>query len=278
MRIGHADLGIRAQAALAAEHERRDARQVGLERDRLHVEHQRRVVGEEHRHAARHLEVGRHLARVALGDLDAALDLAHRCEVFVHLAAIRRPERADQRVGALGHDVQDAPALASTNRARGRVQPGIDPAEQPFEHQPRVRLRRHRRGRAAPREAVRVGAAVAGVAVADRARLVAAELDRREPRVAADRVCGDLIDRDAGLDVGARRLARVDARQVTRRGARVVAGAVGQGVRVLLRQARDDQRVLAQRLERLQDSRECELAPAGGRRPRRRASRRWGCR
>ena len=67
------------------------------QRERLHVEHQRRVVAVEHRDAARHLEVGRHLARVALGDLDPPLDLAHRRQVLVHLAAIRRAQRADQR-------------------------------------------------------------------------------------------------------------------------------------------------------------------------------------
>ena len=44
VRIGNADFGIGAHAAFAAEHHGRDARQVGLERDRLQIEHQLHVV------------------------------------------------------------------------------------------------------------------------------------------------------------------------------------------------------------------------------------------
>ena len=143
----------------------------------------------------------------------------------------------------------------------------VSSAEQALEHQARVGLGRHRRRRAAPGEAVGVGAAVARVAVADHARVLAAELERGEPRLPADLLRGDLIDRDAVLDVGAGGLARMDAGQERRAGARVVAGAVAERVAVLVREAGQHQHVLAERLERLQDARELERAPSAPRRP-----------
>ena len=59
----------------------------------------------------------------------------------------------------------------------------------------------------------------------------------REARRPADVLRGDLIDRDAVLDVGAGGLPRVHAGQVRRGRARVVAGAVAERVAVLVRQA-----------------------------------------
>lgn len=44
MRIGHADLGIRADAAFTAQHHRRHASQVRLKRDDLQIEHQLDVI------------------------------------------------------------------------------------------------------------------------------------------------------------------------------------------------------------------------------------------
>ena len=59
---------------------------------------------------------------------------------------------------------------------------------------------------------------------------------------------GDLIDGDAVLDVGAGGLPRVDAGQVRRGGARVIAGAVAERVAVLVREPGEDQRVFTERL------------------------------
>ena len=44
VRIGYADFGIRANAAFPAEHHGGNARQIGLERNRLQIEHQLHIV------------------------------------------------------------------------------------------------------------------------------------------------------------------------------------------------------------------------------------------
>ena len=116
--------------------------------------------------------------------LDPPLDLADRREVLVELAP--DPTARGRATAALVRSATRSRMLrryTQAPRSHLRRQAGVDVAEQPLEHEPRVRLRRHRRGRAAPGEAVGVGAGVAGVAVADRARVVAAELERREARV-----------------------------------------------------------------------------------------------
>ena len=85
VRFGHADLRIGPRALFLAEHERDDARQVGLERQQLQVEHQREVILEDRRHALRLID-GRQLdVALLLGSLDAPLDVANR------LRCIRRP-------------------------------------------------------------------------------------------------------------------------------------------------------------------------------------------
>ena len=53
MRFRHADLRIRSRALLLAEHERDDARQIGLEREHLQIHHQRQVIFEHRRRAQR---------------------------------------------------------------------------------------------------------------------------------------------------------------------------------------------------------------------------------
>jgi len=170
-----------------------------------------RVLGEGDGNAAWHLEVRRDLARVLLGELDAPLDLPHRRQILVYLEPIGRAERRDERVGAIGHEIENAAALTTTARARLWIEPGVEAAEQPFERQARVRFWRHGRGGTAPRNAVRVRAAISRVAVADRARLVASQLDRWEPRLRADMRRGDLVHRHAVLDVGTRGLLRMNA-------------------------------------------------------------------
>ena len=86
----------------------------------------------------------------------------------------------------------------------------------------------------------------------------------REPRVLADVLGRDLVDRDAVLDVGAGGLARMHAGQVGRGGTGMVAGTVAERGAVPMPEAREDQRVLAERLERLHHPR--VLEPGAGRR------------
>ena len=129
-------------------------------------------------------------------------------------------------------------------------------AEQPLEGQARVRLRGHGRGGGAPGDAVGVRAAVAGVAVADGARLLASQLQRGQPGLRGQGLGHDLVGGDAVPDVRAGGLLRVHAGEEAGGGAGVVAGPVAQLVRVVVGEAAQDQEVLAEGLERLQDARE----------------------
>ena len=59
VRRPHAGLGIRAQADVAGDHQRRHARDVALERERLQIEVQLDVLVERLGHAERHLHLRR---------------------------------------------------------------------------------------------------------------------------------------------------------------------------------------------------------------------------
>ncbi len=53
VRFRHANLRIGPRALLLAEHERNDARQIGLEREHLQIHHQRQVIFKDRRRAQR---------------------------------------------------------------------------------------------------------------------------------------------------------------------------------------------------------------------------------
>src|SRR5206468_8199456 len=99
------------------------------------------------------------------------------------------------------------------------------------------------------------GAAVAGVAVAVLRAALAAELQRREAGVSTDDARGNLVDRDAVLDVGARRFLRMAAGEEGCRRARVVAGAVAEREAIVLREAGQDRNLILNGGQRLQDRR-----------------------
>ncbi len=128
MRIGHADLRIGPHAAFAPHHHRDDARQVGLERDDLQVEHQLDVVGVEHRDAGRLVDGRIEPGQILLRLLDAPLDLADRREIFVELPLVGRPEILRQLRGPLaardrgccGGDEAGARASRAAGWCRGR--------------------------------------------------------------------------------------------------------------------------------------------------------------
>ncbi len=90
MRFRHADLRIGPWALLLAEHERNDARQIGLEREHLQIHHQRQVIFEHRRRAQRLRQRGQFDVALPLRHLNAALDVANGVGVFVHLALIVR--------------------------------------------------------------------------------------------------------------------------------------------------------------------------------------------
>ena len=189
VRIGHADLRVRAQAAFAADHQRR-RRASGRPGTRRPAG---RTSASRSRRRARACRVGlsmpgRQVAHVLLGDLDPPLDFANRRQVLVELAAVDGAE-VGRRASCVRSQHQRRGCCGGSIVRRARVSassPVSSRAEQALEGEPRIGLGRHRRRRAAPGQAVGVRAAVARVAVADGARVVAAQLDRAEPRLVAD--------------------------------------------------------------------------------------------
>ena len=98
------------------------------------------------------------------------------------------------------HGIEQAGPALQGGAAVGR---GAALAEQPLEHDPRVGLARQRRRRRRPRQVVLVDAGVAVVALADERQQVHRQFERRQLRVLADLLGGDLIDRRAQVVVGA---------------------------------------------------------------------------
>ena len=86
MRFGHANLRIRTRALFLADHERDDAREIGLKREELQVEHQRQVIFEDRRRALRLLHRRQLDVALLLGLLNAPLDVANRLGILVDLA------------------------------------------------------------------------------------------------------------------------------------------------------------------------------------------------
>ena len=202
-----------------------DPGQVGLVGQRQHVEHQLGVL----------LERGGHAGGPG-HDRQFAWRSAPRpsgCAARRH-ARHRGIRRA--WIGRAARAVRPSRATSATSASRmlwSSLMPGepagavaaVAVAEQPLENHARVDLHRQRRGRAAPRDRVRVGAAVAGVARPEHLGVFHGHLERADLGFLAQRARRDLIHRDAGPDVGPFRLLHVHAGQEGRGGARVIAGA-----------------------------------------------------
>src|SRR5205814_10233434 len=141
-------------------------------------------------------------------------------EILGELHAVTPPELAAQLHDLLSDTVEDAAILLAARRA---LPDGVAAAEQPLEDEAWTCFRRQRRRRRLPRHRVHVRARVAVIAGADDVVAVEGDLERRELRIAADLLRDQLIDRRAGLDVGAFGLLRMHAAHERRRGARVLA-------------------------------------------------------
>ena len=267
-RVGHAALGERPPRRVARQLERRHARGLGRERERLEVEHDLHVLLERLGHADRRERDRARRARIVmrLDALDPPLDLTDVVEVLIEAAPIRRPE-----VGLELHDLRRDPVEDAAVRAlprlalRGRAAA----AEQLVEHRPRIADHRQRPRRRRPADWAHVNARVAVVATA---RVVALdrELERRNRRVLAETPRVDLIERDTRVDVGAERLLRSRLREIDRGGAVVIAADLvrRERVRPVAIGVAHDREVLAVRLERGEARRrEIEVAPGCGRRP-----------
>ena len=207
VRIGHPGFRIGPRAQLRRQHERDDARQIGLQREHLQIEHDSRVRFEAVGRAGRLLH-DRQLARALfLGALNTALDVANRFDVLRQLLPVARSEVALQPRQLAGHRIQDASIRRQSRQAFAAVRAsGI--TEQPLEDRTRIVLHRQRRGRPAPAERGRVGATEAGIACSGELRRIQTEFERGELRLLPELARGNLVDRNARLEVCA--LGRLD--------------------------------------------------------------------
>ena len=163
--------------------------------------------------------------------------------------------------GVVEDEVEDRPLLLAALLEVLAALAGRAGAEEPLEDEPRIGLGRHgQRGRA-PRQVELVGARIAGVAVARLPHAVAGQLQRGEPREVADPLGRHLVDRDAGVDVGAGGLLDPDAGQERPAGPRMVAGAVLAADGVELVQPAEDLDLVLDLLQRLQGPVELEVLP-----------------
>ena len=135
-----------------------------------------------------------------LGLLDPALDFANGVQIMVDLAAVAGPEAAPQAGDILGHPIEDAGVLPQFDAPFGRA---AAIAEEAFEDDTRVGLGGKRRRRRRPGEIVLIRAGEAVIAIADRGQQIHAQLERRQRRVFADVLRGDLVDRRAELVIRA---------------------------------------------------------------------------
>ena len=105
--FGHADGGVAAIAALVREHERRDARRIGLEREHEQVGEHADVLGVVVGNACRPRGAGQ--GAVASSGLAAIpLDLADRGQVLVELALVAGAEPLRELRRVVAHEVEDA--------------------------------------------------------------------------------------------------------------------------------------------------------------------------
>ncbi len=132
--------------------------------------------------------------------------------------------------------------LALRPQRRAAVGRAAALAEQALEDDARMGLSRKRRRRRRPREIVLIDARVAVVALTDRLEQIHRQLQRRQQRLVADLLRGNLIDRRAQVVVGAFgpfRLGRAEERGV--------GGRMRAGVGVLQLQVRDDRELIDDR-------------------------------
>ena len=243
--------------------------QIALVGEHLQVEHQPRVLLERRGHARRLVEDRQFASALRFGVLNPAFDVADRLEVLAQLCAVARPEPLPQ-AGYLGVDrVEDAAVLLHARQPHARIRAATVP-EHPLEDDARIVLHRQRRGRTAPRDRVRVGAAEAAVAGA-RADIsgLHRQLQRSELRVLPHLAGDQLIDGDLRVKVVAflSERPRDRARQELR-GASAMHGATLRGFAVaILRQSTDDRQLIPERLERLENLRVLEAGALGARRP-----------
>src|SRR5262245_37406842 len=155
----------------------------------------------------------------------------------MELAPVGRAELALQLLRVFTHEVQNALliklAFGLTESRVGLV------AEQALEDRARVDFGRQRRSGRAPGQTVRVSAAITRIAIARLFAVFAAEFERREARRFADLLRGELVNRNAVVNIRPGGLVRVRAGQEASGGARVIARPIAQRAATIERHAGD---------------------------------------
>ena len=199
---------------------------------------------------------------VLLGAPNPLFDLVYRLEIFGQLGAIAGAERFLQPGDFFEDRVQNVaglPNLRVALRRRARL------TEQPLEHHPRMRLHGQRRCRRLPRNRVRKKA-VLGIA-ANLCRALEAQLERRQPRVLAERAGGDLIDgrrEPYAIDTAAAPVPRVHTRQPHGGSAGMIAVSVAEVVCLPVRETAQHRDAIANGSQWAQDRRQLEVLPRRG--------------
>ena len=188
-------------------------------------------------------------------------DVANGLGVLVQLAAIPGAEGAAQARELVGDGVENGAVLLHPRHPRRSIRGAAAP-EQSLEDHTRVVLHRQRRRIAQPVQRVGVDATVAGVAGAERLLRVQGQLQGSELGLILEHPRRDLVHRDAGSDVGAGGLLRMDPGEERAGRPRVVARPLaGQRVAVLVGKAAQHRQTLPVRREGLHHRLDVELRP-----------------
>ena len=183
-----------------------------MKRDHLQIEHQLYVIGVQEWNAGGLLD-----RRNARSFSDAVMRCSTSRTEVRYSSILRRSAgpRSSSSLPRLSR-VRSSMLLDTAPGGHGfRVKAGVDRAEQSLEDGPRIDIHGQRRIRVFPRESIRVGATRTGVAVAEHARILAAELQRRNPRLLCPSLGGDLIEGRTGVHVGPGGIFRRSARKKT---------------------------------------------------------------
>src|SRR5437763_14422803 len=138
MRVRVAELRIGAIVLLARELECHDARDVGLKRQNLQIEHELRVIGKFRGDSDRPVGVGSLWIRSrALSPLDLTLHITNAVEILIPAGAIRSAHALLELRDIHAERIQETSSIAQPRAARRRIAAFT---EQAFEDDSRMRL------------------------------------------------------------------------------------------------------------------------------------------
>ena len=182
-------------------------------------------------------------------ECDPQLQLAHRAEVFIELSLIVASQPVLELTGVFHDEVQDAQFIAFPLLATGLGLAFDLVRKEAFEDQARVDLLGHGQRFRFPGKVRRVRTAVPRIAIARIQAALDSQLQRGEARLLTDLLGGELVHRDAGLDIRAVRLPWLPAGQEGRHGPRMIAGAISMRPRLVGGEpAQNQERVLDRRV------------------------------